>query len=60
MTVTVINTNIDKVENKAPDISDLVTTTVLNTKVAEIENEITDVSSCLVKKTNYNPNILDI
>ena len=40
MTTTVLNTKISEVENKLPDISNLVTTTVLNTKINEDENKI--------------------
>ena len=53
MTVTVLNTKINEVENKIPNTSSLVkvenktpntnilvTTTVLNTKISEVENKI--------------------
>ena len=42
MTTTVLNTNINEVENKIPDTRGLVTTTVLNTKMNEAENKISD------------------
>ena len=42
VTTTVLNTNINEVENKIPDTRGLVTTTVLNTKMNEVENKISD------------------
>ena len=35
-----MNTKISKVENKIPNIGNLVTTTVLNTKISKVENKI--------------------
>ena len=40
VTTTVLNTKINKVENKIPDSSSLVITSVLNTKIGEVENKI--------------------
>ena len=40
MTSNVLNTNINEVENKITNTSNLVTTTVLNTKINEAENKI--------------------
>ena len=42
MTSTVLNTEINEVENKIPDTSSLVNTTVLNTKISEVKNKIPD------------------
>ena len=42
MTTTILNTKISEVENKRPDISNLVTTTILNSKISEVENKIPD------------------
>ena len=50
---------ISEVENKIPDVKDILTTTVLNTKIGKVKNTIPDVS-CLVKKTAYNVIILVI
>ena len=44
-----------ELENKIPDISNLVTKTALTTA----ENEITDISS-LAKKTDYNTKVTEI
>ena len=49
------NTNITGLENKIPDISNLVTKTAL----ATVENKIPDVSS-LVKKTDYNAKFTEV
>ena len=40
MTAAVLDTEIDEVENKIPDISGLATTAVLNIKVSEVESKI--------------------
>ena len=40
MITTVLDTNINEVDNKIPDTSGLVTTTVLSTKITEVTNEI--------------------
>ena len=40
MAATVLNTKISEVENKIPNISNLVTTTALNTKISD--NKIPD------------------
>ena len=42
MNITVLNTKTSEVENKTPNIHDLVTTAVLNTKISEVENKIPD------------------
>ena len=42
MTSTVLNTEINEVENQIPDTSSLVSTTVLNTKISEVKNKIPD------------------
>ena len=66
MTITVLNTKIDEVENEIPDTIGLVTNwfkvnwyTVLNIKIGEIKNKMLDVSN-VVKKTNYNAKISGI
>ena len=42
MTTSVLNTNTGEVDNKIPNISNLVTTTDLNTKISKAENKIPD------------------
>ena len=42
LTTTVLNTEINEVENKIPNTSNLVTTTVLNAKISEMKNKIPD------------------
>ena len=54
-----MNEKVDKVENKIPDISGLVTITVLDTKIGEVESKISEISG-LVKKIDYNAKISDI
>ena len=49
------NAKITEIENKIPDISNLVTKNALNT----VENKIPDTSG-LVKKTDYNTKITEI
>ena len=48
MTTKVFNTKIEKIENKIPDTSGLVTTTVLNTKIGEVGNKIPDITSLVI------------
>ena len=50
---------IGDVDNKIPDLSDLVTTTVLNMEIGEVESKISDVSG-LVKNADYNTQISEI
>ena len=50
MTATVLNTNIAELENKIPDIDNLVTTTVFNTKIGEFENKTPDAVGLVKKK----------
>ena len=58
MTATVLNTNIAELENKIPDIDNLVTTTVFNTKIGEFENKTPDaVGLVKKKKRDYNPKV---
>ena len=40
MTTTIVNRKAMDIENKIPDITNLVTKAALNTKVAEVENKI--------------------
>ena len=40
VTITVLNTKINKVKNKIPDTSNLVTATVLNKNISKVENKI--------------------
>ena len=40
MTTAVLDTKIDEVENKIPDVSGLATTAVLNIKISEVESKI--------------------
>ena len=47
MTTTVLDTNINEVDNKIPDTSGLVTTTVLSTKITEVTNEIPNHAKCI-------------
>lgn len=44
MTAVVLNTKIDEVEKKIPNISSLATTAVLNSKIGKVENRIPNVS----------------
>ena len=53
MTTTVLNTNINGVENKILNISSLVNTTVLNTKLREVENKV-NVDSKYFKSEEFN------
>ena len=46
MTTTILNTKINKVENKIPNTSGLVTA-VLNTKIREVENKIPNYDKCM-------------
>ena len=46
MTTTILNTKINKVENKIPNTSGLVTA-VLNTKIREVENKIPNHDKCM-------------
>ena len=46
---------LNELENKIPDVSNLVAETAL----AAVENKISDISN-LVKKTNYNTKITEI
>ena len=47
MTTTILNTKINKVENKIPNTNGLVTTAVLNTKIREAENKIPNHDKCM-------------
>ena len=42
MTATILNKNVDGVENKVRNTSNLVTTTVLNRNISKTENKIPD------------------
>ena len=44
MTITVLNTKIDEVERKIPEVSGLATTNILDTTIREVENKIPSVS----------------
>ena len=55
MTDLIKGTKLTKLENKIPDVSNLVTKTTLTT----VENEIPDVSN-LVIKANYNTKVTEI
>ena len=54
MTTTVLRTKIEKVENKIPNTSGLVTTTVFSTKISEVENKIPNHNEYINKLTAEN------